>query len=204
MEAVIPGLPGYSDKLRVANFCALIVEFLKQKKEITPATVNGLNKKVNDLTRLCFKADMLLIYAEDDIELATTTQSDIQNANVQGNGISVELVDSFGTGKPKLSGLKNVFKEYIYVCIVVTKKLNYDEIARFTGEMLLVDSLYNAKGRVISVVTPDRKHEYNAHIEYKTLKPLRYDRGTDHATEQLKLLIQDASETVFKKPNANE
>ncbi|XP_060557496.1 uncharacterized protein LOC132717927 [Ruditapes philippinarum] len=183
-------MPDCREELQTANFFAKVAECFQREKYIGQTELKKLGIQVNELTRLCFEKDILMILGEGDSELAQKIKTDVEKWNIK-----MDLESEVGIGL-KFSSLNDAFDKYVFVFVIVTNNLRDDEIRKYLCEGQLLESLCEKKERLIPVKI--KGNQYNDPV-YRGIKPWKYKN--DQSIYNLVALVQKSTQMVFPSIN---
>ncbi|XP_060557504.1 uncharacterized protein LOC132717934 [Ruditapes philippinarum] len=181
----------YKPEFGIANFFANVVKFVQTEQDIEQATLMELEKKANELTRLCFEKDILMIHGEGDSELAQNIKTGVEKWNIK-----MDLESEVGIGQTVFSSLNDAFDKYMFVFVIVTINLKKDGIRQYLCEGQLLESLCEKKGRLVPVQIEGNQENNPV---YRVIKPWKYKN--DQSINNLVALVQKSTQMVFPSIN---
>ena len=142
---------------------------------------------ISGLTRLCFEKDILLMYTNEDLEIAVQIQEMMEQLNM-----SVDLQGEVGIGQSVFSVLENGFRNYMFIFVIITQNRQNDGVQRFLAQGQLFDSLINNHNRLIPVRIEGNNF---ASPVFGQLNPWVFN--TDRSRGTLTTLMQNCPDIVF-------
>lgn len=133
------------------------------------------------------KVDILLMYADEDCDLAEQLRQNIYK-HVQTKDVSVKLKDDFGVGMPIFRGFEEALRSSIYTFVLVTARFSQDELAKFLAASGLLENLTRSEKlwRVVPVwMEPNVNERDKCPLEFSILQGLHFHRYLEDETETL-------------------